>query len=166
VLQPLSLCSRARSQTAEPGSHNYRSPPALEPVLGNERSHCNEKPTQATREYPHSPQLEKSLSSNKDPAQPKITKNKIILKKEKGVHLGILEPLEVWPTPQDIMKSYDSQGKRNSIIKRYFCTQTHDDISLWFGIIIRSPGNCNSKSHSWGGCTTRELFLTRIPDCC
>ena len=117
MLQPLSLELRARSQTAEPGRINYRSPPALEPVLGNKRSHCNEKPTQATREYPHSPQLEWNLSSNKDPAQQQI-KNKIILRKEKGVDLGILEPLEVWPTPQHVMKFYDLQGRRHSIIKR------------------------------------------------
>ena len=47
-----------------------------------------------------------------------------------GVGLGILEPLEVWPTAQGIMKSYDSQGKTNSIVKKikvkpelHFCTQ-------------------------------------------
>ena len=50
--------------------------------------------------------------------EPSTAKNKITLKKEKGVDLGILEPLEVWPAPQDVMKSYDSQGKRNSLRKR------------------------------------------------
>ena len=56
-------------------SHNYRAS-ALEPVLGNKRSHCSEKPEHrnqrvppnllaATREKPH---------SNKDPAQPKTIK--------------------------------------------------------------------------------------------
>ena len=43
----------------EPGSHNYWSPCSLEPVLRNKRSPC-------------SPKLEKSPSSNEDPAQPKI----------------------------------------------------------------------------------------------
>ena len=36
----------------EPGSHNYWSPGALEPVLCSKRSHHNEKPTQHTRESP------------------------------------------------------------------------------------------------------------------
>ena len=32
-----------------------------------------------------------------------------------------------------------------------FCRQTDDDISLWPGMINRSPQNCNLKSHLWGG---------------
>ena len=44
------------------------SPRALEPILHN-RNHCNEKPEGSS----HSPQLEKSLRSNEDPAQSKMT---------------------------------------------------------------------------------------------
>ena len=38
------------------------------------RSLCNEKPTVKPDSSPHSPQLEKSPSSNEDPVQPKINK--------------------------------------------------------------------------------------------
>ena len=31
--------------------------------------------------------------------------------------LGILETLEFWLTPQDLMKSCDSQGETNSMVK-------------------------------------------------
>ena len=54
----------------EPESHNHWCPPGLESALRQEKSSQWEA---------HAPQLEKSLWSNKDPAQPKI--NKISLKK-------------------------------------------------------------------------------------
>ena len=51
-------------RATKPVHYNHWSPHTLEPVLCNKRSHHNEKPV-------HSPQLEKSPHSNKDPAQPK-----------------------------------------------------------------------------------------------
>jgi len=47
---------------------------ALESVLCNKRSHCNESLHTATKSNPYSLQVEKSPGSNKDPAQPKINK--------------------------------------------------------------------------------------------
>ena len=59
----------------EPMGRNYWSLHVLEPVLHEKRSHCNEKPENRQLESsPYSPQLEKSLYSNKDPAQPKTNK--------------------------------------------------------------------------------------------
>ena len=55
----------------------------------------------------------------------------------------ILGAPEVWPVPQGL-RSLDSQGEANSIIKvkekpeLNFCVQTDDDISLWPGIINES----------------------------
>ena len=47
--------------TIEPMCFNYWSPNALEPVLHNKRSHCNEEPMWPQLESnPHSLQLEKS----------------------------------------------------------------------------------------------------------
>ena len=62
----------------EPRSCNYGAilPKPLKPVhpeLLSKRSHYNEKPTTG-KELPHSPQLEKSVCSYEDPAQPKIRK--------------------------------------------------------------------------------------------
>ena len=49
-------------------------PARLESVLQNKRSHNSEKPATAKKNGPHSPQLQKLVSSNEDPAQPKIKK--------------------------------------------------------------------------------------------
>ena len=48
-----------------------------EPAPRNERGHCSEKPVHRS---PRPPQLEKSLCSSKDPAQPKRKKERYILK--------------------------------------------------------------------------------------
>ena len=67
------------ARALEPRSHNswahvwHCSPTALEPVLHNQKSHSN-KPALQLEGSPCSPQLEKSLRSNEDPAQPKINK--------------------------------------------------------------------------------------------
>ena len=47
-----------RAYALEPGSHNYWNPCTLEPMLRNESSPC-------------SPQVDKNLHSNEDPAKPK-----------------------------------------------------------------------------------------------
>ena len=44
-------------------------------LLHNESNHCNEKSVHTAREYSHSPQLEESPHSNKDPAQLEINKS-------------------------------------------------------------------------------------------
>ena len=46
----------------------------------------------------------------------------------------------------------------------HFCVQTN--ISLWPGLIRRSPWNCNLKSHWWSGHTAWDVFPTGTPDCC
>ena len=57
----------------------------LEPVLCNQRSHCNEKPAYLQLDSnPHWPKLEKSVCSNKDPAQPKMN-TIVIFEKEKDL---------------------------------------------------------------------------------
>ena len=67
------------ARALEPRSHNswahvwHCSPTALEPVLHNQKSHSN-KPALQLEGSPCSPQLEKSLRSNEDPAQPIINK--------------------------------------------------------------------------------------------
>ena len=68
VPQLLSRCSRAWEL-------QLLKPRKLEPMLGNRRSHCNEKPAHHNWRVasPTLLQLEKkSPNSNKDPAQPKI----------------------------------------------------------------------------------------------
>ena len=58
----------------ELGSHDSWGLHALEPVL-YKRSHCKEKPVHCNERVPPcSPQLQKSLRSKEDPAQPKINK--------------------------------------------------------------------------------------------
>ena len=54
-----------------PGSRNHWSLGALEPLLSNKRSHCNEKLLESS---PSWPQLENSPHSNEDTAEPKINK--------------------------------------------------------------------------------------------
>ena len=54
----------------------------LEPVLCDERSHCDEKPSTAT-EWPLLTTAAESLRSHEDPEQPKVTK--LFLKKEKSL---------------------------------------------------------------------------------
>ena len=75
-----------------------------------------------------------------------------------GVGLGILELLEVWPTPAPVpgsKKSYDSQGETSFTAKvkenqeLHFCMLTDDYISFGAGIISRGPQSCNLKSHLW-----------------
>ena len=74
-------------------------------------------------------------------------------------------------SPPGSKKSYDSQGKTNSIVKikvkskLHFCTQTDDDISLQPWIANRSPSNWNWKSYPWNGCTTWNPFPGETPDC-
>ena len=53
---------------------------ALELVLHNKRSRCNEKPAPQLESSPCLQQLEISPHSNKDPAQPKINEYKWINK--------------------------------------------------------------------------------------
>ena len=70
VPQLLSLCSRAQ----EP---QLLSPHTPEPTLHSKRSHCNEKSMHRQLDSSLSSlQLEKSLHSNEDPAQPKVDKQK------------------------------------------------------------------------------------------
>ena len=79
----------------EPGScncwamcSNYWSLHAPEHMLGNKRSHHNEKPVPHTRETSTpSPQLEKSLWGNEDAAQPKLNKCT-----SKCIYLLLLKP--------------------------------------------------------------------------
>ena len=56
-----------------------------------------------------------------NPAQilclPASTSSQVALQIRKGMGLGILENLEFWLTPQDLMKSCDSQGETNSMVK-------------------------------------------------
>jgi len=56
-------------------------PARLRAHAPNKRSHCNEKSMYYNYRKACSPQLEKSLNSNEDPAQPKLNKIKIIKKK-------------------------------------------------------------------------------------
>ena len=62
---------------------------------------------------------------------------------------------------QGLVKSYNSQGETNSIVKvkpeLSFCIQTDDVIVLLPGIISWSPADCNLKSHSWGGAPPRII---------
>ena len=64
-------------------------------MLLSKRSHCNETP--ANRSSPHLLQLEKSLHSNKGPAQPKITKSIKLLKRyeqmNSKLHMEIQGPV-------------------------------------------------------------------------
>ena len=95
--------------------------------------------------------------------------------------LGILELLEVWPTPAPVpgsKKSYDSQGETSFTAKvkenqeLHFCMLTDDYISFGAGIISRGPQSCNLKSHLWdvgwthylGPFPNRDsrLLLTRV----
>ena len=68
--EQLSLCATS----AEPVLWSLRvaatEPVRLEPVLHSKRSHLDRSLRTATAEWPHSPQLEESLHSNEDPAQP------------------------------------------------------------------------------------------------
>ena len=63
------------ARALEPENHSYWSPHTLEPML-----HKQEKPpkwqlyTVQLESSPRSPQLEKNLHSNEDPAQPTINK--------------------------------------------------------------------------------------------
>ena len=52
------------------------------------------------------------------PCLPASSVGQVALKIRKEVSLRILESLEVWSTIRGIMKSYDSQDKTNSIVKR------------------------------------------------
>ena len=64
----------------EPGSHNADAYTCLEPVLLSKKGHCNEKPEHHNQFL----QLEESLHSNEDPAQPKINnKNKNLSENKK-----------------------------------------------------------------------------------
>ena len=66
---------RQRTTTIEPGSHDYWSPHTLEPELHSSVDVPQwEAQAPQLESGPHSPQLEKSLHSNEDPAQPKISK--------------------------------------------------------------------------------------------
>ena len=56
----------------EPGCHRYWSLCALEPVLRNQRATAGKSHTPQPERSPRSPELEKSLHSNKGPAQPRI----------------------------------------------------------------------------------------------
>ena len=62
---------------------------------------------------------------------------------------------------QGLVKSYNSQGQTNSIVKVKpelpFCTQTDDVIGLLPGIISSSLPYGNLKSHSWGGAPPRII---------
>ena len=91
-----------RDCASELGSHSYwahvpqlRKPQAREPMLHSKRSHCNERP--ANQSSPHLLQLEKSLHSNKAPAQPKITKSIKLFKRyqqmNSKLHMEIQGPV-------------------------------------------------------------------------
>ena len=72
--------------STEPMCCSYWSPCILEPMLHPREATAVKSPSTATREQSHSQQLEKSLCSNEDPAQPKIksinTQNGFFKKKE------------------------------------------------------------------------------------
>ena len=48
---------------------------------------------------------------------PPSTASQAALWKRKGVGLGSLEPLEVWPVLRGSKTSYDSQAETNSLVK-------------------------------------------------
>ena len=55
-----------------------------------------------------------------NPAQilclPEGTSSQVALQIRKGEGLGVLEPLELWPTPPGFKKPCDSQGETNNIV--------------------------------------------------
>ena len=69
----------------------------------------------------------------------------------KGSRSWTIEPLEVWPTPQCLTKSYVSQGEKNSIVKVKTWAAFLHEISLQPEIISRSSQSCNLNSHLWRG---------------
>ena len=66
-VQEDSTCQRARNAA----SHNYWTLHAREPVLCNERGHCDEKPAQQLESSPHSPQLQKAYTQQQRPTTAK-----------------------------------------------------------------------------------------------
>ena len=68
----------------EPRSHSYWSLCTPEPVLCNKKPLQGEACTPQQERSPCSLQLEKSLHNSEDPAQPKINKQNLKRKKEKG----------------------------------------------------------------------------------
>ena len=63
----------------------------MDPVLHMKRSHHSENPVhQNWRVTPHSPQLEKSLHSSEDPAQPKLKKKISVEKLVQSVSSDVL----------------------------------------------------------------------------
>ncbi|CAN0495009.1 unnamed protein product [Rangifer tarandus platyrhynchus] len=76
---------------AELTGHDSRSLRALGPVLCDKTGHRDGKPHPATKDSPRSPQLDQSLCSNEDPAQPKVN---VTYKKAFPGH-------KLWPEPSD-----------------------------------------------------------------
>ena len=81
------MCHNYWTCALEPVSHDYWArmlqllkPARLRAHAPNKRSYCNEKSMYYNYRKACSPQLEKSLNSNEDPAQPKLNKIKIIKK--------------------------------------------------------------------------------------
>ena len=77
----------------KPLRHNYWAhapqllkPARLEPVLRNQRSHCNEKTVHCNKEWPPLPATRESPCRNEDPTQPKINKIKILKVHFKKLH--------------------------------------------------------------------------------
>ena len=68
--QPRSLCSRALGS-------NFRSPRCPEPALGQGEAAAAGNLLSASRGEPRSPQLERHLSSTRDPAQPRERKKDV-----------------------------------------------------------------------------------------
>ena len=82
------VCHNNWACVLAPGSHNYWAhvPQLLKPVRPRACARQQEKPPRweawaQLENVPHSLWVEKSRHSNKDPAQPKIKKNKIMHKK-------------------------------------------------------------------------------------
>ena len=69
---PVHLICRACA--LEPGSHNYWSGNALEPLLHSKRNHCGEGPSHCWEEWPPLSTPRESLRSNEDPVLPKINR--------------------------------------------------------------------------------------------
>ena len=71
------------------------------------------------------------------PCLPASTASQVALWIGKRVGLGILQPMEVWPSPWGLTKSYDSQDKNKLHCKKvqvnsemYFWTQTDDNTMI------------------------------------
>ena len=134
LVQEDPTCCRA----TKPVRHKYWRLCALEPMLGNKRSHCNEKPTHSSEEWPQVATTRKKPISNEDVAQSKISKqNKIIFKKtrnnkwsygETGIHI------------RSLMETYSHFGKQQVY-------KTLHMITKWFPLPDSYSREANTSPH-------------------